>query len=167
MDQHVTTPAAGLRQQHEVETRLAAMMDRNLDAEAELRGLLHQLESLPKQTRGPATDGIGALVRKVAALAGGHEESLDSASPETTLSHVSSKLGQLYGQVSNADAAPTASQIAAVAVVEKDDSDVMTRWKAIKSTDLPALNSKLSGAGPTIIELKAEPEPATESENEE
>jgi hypothetical protein len=69
--------------------------------------------------------------------------------------------------VGSCDAAPTATQTAALAAVEKDDAEVMARWKAIKSTDLPALNRQLSGAGLAVIKLKAEPEPASESENEE
>ena len=37
MDPRVTTPAAGLRQQHEIETHLAAMMNESFDAQAEVR----------------------------------------------------------------------------------------------------------------------------------
>jgi len=52
-------------------------------------------------------------------------------------------------------------------VVQKDYGEVMGRWKAIKSSDLPALNSQLTAGGLTVIKLQAEPEPASESENEE
>jgi hypothetical protein len=55
----------------------------------------------------------------------------------------------------------------ALASVEKDYAAAMTRWSAIKSKDLPALNRQLSGAGLPEIQLKAEPAPASESENEE
>ena len=76
-------------------------------------------------------------------------------------------LGQLYGMVGGADAAPTVSVTKSLAAVESDFSLAMARWKKIKSTDLPALNLQLKGAGIALIELKAEPEPASESENEE
>jgi photosystem II stability/assembly factor-like uncharacterized protein len=167
MDPHVMTPAAGLRQQHEMATRLAAMMNASFDAQAELHVLDHQLETLSKQASGPVADAVGALRKKVAGLTGGGGRFFGPPSSEATLSRVAGEIGGLYGGIGSSDAAPTATQIAALAAVEKDNAAVMTRWKAIKSTDLPALNSQLSGAGLAVIKLKAEPEPASESENEE
>jgi photosystem II stability/assembly factor-like uncharacterized protein len=169
MDPRVMTPAAGLRQQHEMAIRLAAMMNESFDAQAEVRALDHQLEELSKQASGPVADAVGALRKKATALAGGGGRGRFSAPPsgEATLSRVAAEIGGLYGGISGSDAPPTATQTAALAAVEKDDAAVMARWKAIKSTDLPALNRQLSGAGLTVIKLKAEPEPASESENEE
>jgi hypothetical protein len=167
MDPRVTAPAAGLRQQHEIETHLAGMMNESFDAQAEVRGLDKQLEALSKQASGPMADAVGAFRKKVSALAGGQGGFSAPPSHEVTLSRVAGELGQLYGQVGNADAAPTATQTAAFATAEKDHAAVMARWKAIKLTDVPSLNRQLTGAGLTVIELKAEPEPAAESEDEE
>jgi len=167
MDPRVMTAAAGLRQQHEVETRLVAMMNESFDAQAELRGLDHELDALAKLPSGPVATSVTALRSKVSGLASGHGESSDQPSPEITLSHVAEELGQIYAQVGSTDAAPTASQTAALTAVEKDYGAAMARWKAIKLTDLPALNQQLSGARLAVVQLKAEPEPASESENEE
>jgi hypothetical protein len=167
MDPRVMTPAAGLREQHEVATRLAAMMNESFDAQSEVRSLDHQLDALSKQASGSVADAVGALRKKVSGLAGSRGGFSAPPSPEATLSRVAGEIGGLYGQVGGSDAAPTASQTAALAAVEKDHAAVMARWKAIKSTDLPALNRQLSGAGLAVIKLKAEPEPASESENEE
>ncbi len=167
MDPRVTTPAAGLRQQHEIEAHLVTLINRNFDAQAEVRGLDHQLEALAKSSNAAVAGAVAALRKKVATLAGGHEEAGDAASMELTLAHVAGDLGGLYGSVGNADSTPTATQTAAIAVAEKEDAEVMAQWNAIKSTDLPALNRHLAGAGIKVIELKAEPEPATESQNEE
>ncbi|HMD87206.1 MAG TPA: glycoside hydrolase [Terriglobia bacterium] len=167
MDPRVMTPAAGLRQQHQIETHLAALINESFDAQAEVRGLDHQLETLAKQASGPVAEAVGALRKKVSGLAESRRGVSAPPSPEPTLSRVAGELGQLYGQVGGSDAAPTATQTAALAAVEKDDAEVMARWKAIKSTDLPALNRQLSGAGLAVIKLKAEPEPASESEDEE
>ena len=167
MDPRVTTPAAGLRQQHEIENHLAEMMNESFVAQAEVRGLDKQLDALSKQANGAVADAVAALHKKVSALAGGQGGFFAPPSHEATLSRVSGELGQLYGQVGGADATPTATQTAAFAVVEKEHAGVMARWKAIKSTDVPALNRQLTGAGLTVIELKAEPEPASESEDEE
>ncbi|MGO8817242.1 MAG: WD40/YVTN/BNR-like repeat-containing protein [Terriglobia bacterium] len=167
MDPRVTTRAAGLRQQHEIENHLAEMMNESFVAQAEVRGLDKQLDALSKQANGAVADAVAALHKKVSALAGGQGGFFAPPSHEATLSRVSGELGQLYGQVGGADATPTATQTAAFAVVEKEHAGVMARWKAIKSTDVPALNRQLTGAGLTVIELKAEPEPASESEDEE
>jgi len=167
MDPRVTTPIAGLRQQHEMAIRLAAMMNESFDAQAELRGLDQQLETLSKQASGSVADPVGALRKKVSALAGSRGGFFAPPSPEVTLSRVAGEMGQLYGQVGSSDAAPTAAQTAALAAIEKDDAVVMARWKAIESTDLPALNRQLSGAGLAVIKLRAEPEPSSESEDEE
>ena len=142
-------------------------MNANFDAQAELRGLDHQLEALSKKASGPVADAVAALRKKVAAIGGSPAESPASASKEITLASVAGDLGEVNGAIGSADTAPTAFQFAALATVAKEDADVMARWKAIKSTDLPALNRQLSGAGIAVIELKAEPEPASESENEE
>jgi photosystem II stability/assembly factor-like uncharacterized protein len=167
MDPRVTTPAASLQQQHEVETHLAAMMDQTFDAQAELRGLDHQLETLSKSATGPIAETVGALRKKVAALAGGRGGFFAPPSPELTLARLAGEIGGLYGQVGRADVAPTASQLAALAAVEKDQAAVMGRWEAIKSTDLPALNRQLNVGGLSEIKLEAEPAPASESEDEE
>jgi photosystem II stability/assembly factor-like uncharacterized protein len=167
MDPRVTTPAASLQQQHEVETHLAAMMNQTFDAQAELRGLDHQLETLSKQVQGSVAEAVRSLRTKLAALTGGRAEFFAPPSPEVTLSRLAGEIGGLYGQVGRADVAPTASQLAALAAVEKDHAAVMGRWKAIKSTDLPALNRQLSAGGLSEIKLEAEPAPASESEDEE
>ena len=167
MDPRVLTPAAGLRQQHEIESRLVSMIDESFEARAELGGLEHQLETLSKQASGSVADAVGAFRKKLSALAGSRGGFFAPPSPEVTLSRVAGEIGGLYGQVGRADVAPTATQMAAFADAEKDYAVVMGRWKAIKSTDLPALNRQLSGGGLPELKLKAEPAPATESENEE
>ena len=167
MDPRVSTPAAGLRQQYEVEARLLAMINESFDARAESSSLDHQLDSLSKQARGSLADSVSALRTKLSALVGSRPERFAPGAAETTLSRVAGEIGGLYGQVGGADVAPTATQRSACAAVEKDYAEVMRRWKAIKSTDLPALNRQLSTGGLTVIKLQVEPEPASEAENEE
>jgi hypothetical protein len=168
MDPRVPTPAAGLRQAHDVETRLVAMMNETFDTLAELRALNQQLDALSKQAGGAVADAINALRKKASALAGARGGGVSGGpSPELSLSRASGEVGGLYAQVNHVDAAPTATQTAALAAAEKDEAEVMARWKAIKSTDIPSLNRQLGGAGLTVIKLKAEPEPASESKDEE
>ena len=167
MDPRVTTPVAGLRQQHEIETHLVSLINESFEVQGELRGLDHQLEAVSKQVIGPVAASVNELRKEASEFAGGHDKSAEQDSGKIALSPVAEHLGQLYGMVGGADAAPTVSVTKSLAAVESDFSLAMARWKKIKSTDLPALNLQLKGAGIALIELKAEPEPASESENEE
>ena len=63
----------------------------------------------------------------------------------------------LYGQVWQADAEPTAAQSEAVAATEHDASDVMKRWDALKTTDLPALNRALRDANLPEVQIESDP----------
>jgi photosystem II stability/assembly factor-like uncharacterized protein len=165
MDPRVATSAADLRRQYEIETGLAAMTKDGFETVAELRGLNHQLEDVSKHAGASVAAAVQAFRHKTSELLEARGETV--ASPEATLPHVLEEIGELYGQVGGVDAAPTASQTAALASIRKDYAQVMARWKTIKSTDLPVLNHQLQGAGIAAIQMKAEPEPATESENEE
>ncbi len=167
MDPRVTTSTAGLRQQHEIETRLVTLINETFDAQAELRGLSHQIDGLAKTSTGSIANTVTGLRKKLSELAAGDEPPVEDSEKELTLSHVAGDLGELYGAIGSSDAAPTTFQIAALTAVEKEYAAVMERWKAIRSTELPNLNRQLSGAGIKLIEIKAEPEPASESENEE
>jgi len=167
MDPRVSTPAAGLRQQYEVESRLVTMINESFEARAESSSLDRQLDSLTKQAQGSVADSLSTLHTKLSALVGSRPGRFAPIPSAATLSRIAGEVGGLYGQVGGADVAPTATQMAALAAVEKDYAEVMGRWKPIKSTDLPALNRQLSAGGLTEIKLQAEPEPASETENEE
>jgi hypothetical protein len=167
MDPRVSTPAAGLRQQYEVESRLVAMINESFEARAELTSLDRQLDTLSKQAQGSVADSVSALRTKLSALSGSRRGRFAPGPSTLSLSRVAGEIGELYRQVWGADVAPTAAQMAALAAVEKDYAEVMRRWKAIKSTDLPALNRQLSAGRLPVIKVEAEPEPASESENEE
>ncbi len=168
MDPRVPTPAADLRQAHNFETRLAAMMNETFDAQAELKALDQQLDALSKQASGAVADAVNALRKKASALAGARGGGFFAPpSPEPSISRAAGEVGGLYTQVNHVDAAPTATQTAAFSAAQKDEADVIARWKAIKSTDIPALNKQLGGAGLSVIKIEVKPEPASESEDEE
>jgi hypothetical protein len=167
MDPRVLTPPSGLRQQYEVESGLLAMINESFEARGELSSLDHQLDALSKQAQGSVAEAVSGLRAKVSALLGSRRGRFAPGPSAATLSSVAGEVGGLYGQAGGADVAPTATLMAALAVVQKDYGEVMGRWKAIKSTDLPALNRQLSAGGLTVIKLQADPEPASETENEE
>lgn len=156
MDPRVKTPPAGLEQQFKMEVRLAALMNTSYEAVAQVRSLADQLDKLSKQAQiaKRLSDSIAALQKRVHDLMGAAGGFFAPPSPEATLSRVSGDVGGLYAAVGAADATPTASEVAAMAAVEQESSEVMKRWSAIKSDGLAQLNRQLSTAGQPQITLK-------------
>jgi hypothetical protein len=72
---------------------------------------------------------------------------------ENTLTRTNSQVAVLYGQIWQVDADPTSSQSEAYAAIERDASDVMKRWDAFRTTDLPTLNHSLDGANLPEIKI--------------
>jgi len=70
---------------------------------------------------------------------------------------VNGQVAILYGQVWQVDAEPTTSQSAAVAATEHDAQDVMQRWDALRTVDLPALNRTLTDANLPEVKIDADP----------
>ena len=52
-----------------------------------------------------------------------------------------------------AEAAPTAREVAAVTDARRESTALMARWTKLTTVDLPALNAKRKAAGQPAIEL--------------
>jgi hypothetical protein len=63
----------------------------------------------------------------------------------------------LYGQVWQADAEPTGAQTEPGATAERDASDVMKRWEALKASDLPAFNRVLHDSHVPEVQIESNP----------
>jgi photosystem II stability/assembly factor-like uncharacterized protein len=169
LDPRLKVSPAGLEQQFQLETRLASLMNGCYHAVGEAQSLLDQLNKASKPesaqtTAGPTRDSIAALASKVGALLESETKS-SSATPEATLTRVNREAGSLYGEVDRADAAPTASQMAAAAEIERESAVELKRWNSIKTSDLPALNQRLGSAGLPQIRIQPQPQPEEESED--
>jgi hypothetical protein len=157
MDPRVKTSAVGLERKFRLEMRLASLMSQTSEAVVQagsIRG--EQLQKMNEQHGNAASDSIQAFQKKLGAILGATAGFLAPPSAELTLARVNGQVGTLYGQVWQVDAEPTASQLQAATAVERDSSDVMRRWDAFKSTDLPALNRELRGA--SLPEVRLEPD---------
>ncbi len=167
MDPRVKTPLSGLEQAFRMEVRLASLMDSGTTAIGQARALNEDLERLSKQTSGSLAEQVTALQKKMAAILGASDETSAVAPPEPSLSRLAGEFSTFYEQVGRADAMPTASQVTALAAIERDSSLVMKRWEEAKTSDLLRLNSDLHAAGLPELRLQDKPLPQTESENEE
>jgi hypothetical protein len=171
LDPRVKTLPGGLEQQFRLETRLASLMNGCYDAVGEARSLLDQLNKTSK-AKPAKTDAAGGsrTIDSIAALAKGvrallESETQPSATPEATLTRVNREAGTLYREVDRADAAPTTSQLAAAAEIERESSELLRRWNSIKTSDLPSLNHQLSARSLPEIRIQSQPQPEEESED--
>jgi photosystem II stability/assembly factor-like uncharacterized protein len=164
MDPRVKTPQAGLQQMFNLETRLASLLTSSSEAVIQARSIREQLDKL--KPGGTAAESIEAFEKKLKTLTQGSGQP-SPAAPELTLKRVNSTANTLYGDVYRADATPTVAQVEATKTAEQDSATVMKQWEALKTTDLPALNNALRGAGLPEVQLEVNPQVAEEQGDEE
>ncbi len=175
MDPRVAASQADLEAQFHAQVDLAGMMDSGFEAAtraAALKtGLQGQIDKVSSQTANPVAQAAAALQSKLKPILEAAKPAPDAvpngAALPATLPQVNSQLAALYGQVDNADAAPTDSQAKALAVLKHDFDDVMARWNQLMTMDLPALNKQLQDAGQPPLVLESQPVARAESHNEE
>jgi len=167
MDPRVKTPRAGLEQQFQMQSRLAAILTRSTEAVEQGRSVREQLRKLSESAKGPAADAVTTFDKKVDTLLGARVRTLGPPSAEAapTLRRVNSQASTLYTDVDSADAAPTVAQSTAADAVAHDFSTVIAAWTDLRNTDLPALNRQLQGAGLPVVRLEVKPQAEEESED--
>jgi len=153
MDPRVKTSTAGLERKFQLETRLASLLTQTSQAVQQAGSLRDPLQKLSQQATGAIHDSIQAFQNKLTALLGAPAGFLAPPANENTLTRTNSQVAVLYGQIWQVDADPTSSQSEAFAAIEHDASDVMKRWDALRTTDLPALNHSLGGANLPEIKI--------------
>jgi hypothetical protein len=166
MDPRVKTPPAGLQQMFNLETGLAALLTSSSEVVIQARSIREQVDKLSGKASGSTAESIEAFKKKLKMLTGIWAVFSPGGS-ELTLSRVNGDVSTLYGEVYRADAAPTVAQVEAAKAAERDAATVQKQWDAFKTTDVPALNNALRGAGLQEIRLEANPQAAAEQGDEE
>jgi hypothetical protein len=156
MDPRVKTPAASLQKKFQAETRLASIMTETAQALRQGGSIRAQLEKLSAQTSASTKESIEAFQKKLTDLLGTPGGFLAPPSQEITLSRVNGQADTLYAPIWQADAEPTAAQLAALAATERDSADVVKRWKDFKNSDLPVLNRALRESKVPEVKLEAD-----------
>jgi len=167
MDPRVKITAAGLDQKFHLETRLASLLSQTSKAVTQAGSVREPLQKLSEQAIGATKDSVQAFQKKLTAVLGAPSGFFAPPSAEATLARANGQVTVLYGQVWQADAEPTAAQSEAVTSTEHDVSDVMKRWDALKTADLPALNRVLHDAKLPEVQIESDPhreEAATDEE---
>ena len=158
MDPRVKTTAEGLRQQFELENKIAEAMHRDYEALQQVRTLRSQLKELKKSaTQGPTADALSALEKKAGDLEGdegGYGARFLSTPEGRTLARLNAGLYNLLQNVDSGDAAPTTQAIATFADVQEALGEQLTRWNEINNQDIPALNNLLRQAGNSPLTIQ-------------
>jgi photosystem II stability/assembly factor-like uncharacterized protein len=167
MDPRVKITAAGLGQKFHLETRMASLLSETSKAVMQAGSIREPLQKLSEQATGPTKDSVQAFQKKLTGVLGSPSGFFAPPSAEATLARANGQVTVLYGQVWQADAELTAAQSEAVTSTEHDVSDVMKRWDALKTADLPALNRVLHDAKLPEVQIESDPhreEAATDEE---
>jgi photosystem II stability/assembly factor-like uncharacterized protein len=167
MDPRVKITATGLDQKFHLETRLASLLSQTSKAVMQAGSIREPLQKLSEQATGATKDSVQAFQKKLTGVLGAPSGFFAPPSAEATLARANGQVTVLYGQVWQADAEPTTAQSEAVTTTEHDVSDVMKRWDAIKTADIPALNHALHDAKLPEVQIESDPhreEAATDEE---
>ena len=129
------------------------------DAQDRARSLRDQIATRLPPARAEVKTSLEAFDKKLEGIAGamtgaggrgggpaGRGGGAPAASPET-LAGVAASLGGLVNALGSADVQPTANQLSAISAARAVAARVMTRWRAIDTVELAALNAALKSAG--------------------
>jgi len=153
----VTASHAELESMFQLESHLADVLTESAKADLEAHSAREQIEKLSKNAAADAKEPLETQDKALEALLSGKEKSA-GGDAEPGLDDVAEEVAGLYGQVGQADAAPTAAQQTAAEHVAAESKEVLEKWERLKGTSLPALNRKLSAAGLPAINLEQRPE---------
>lgn len=154
MDPRVKTSAAGLEKKFQGEMRLASQASSLSEAVIQGGAIRAQLEKRSSQSNSKAQGAVEEFRKKLDTLLGKPGGFFAPPSAEPTLSRASGEASTLYQEIWQSDTEPTASQMQALAEIERSSSDLLKRWNELKNTDLPALNQRLRESGSGEIELQ-------------
>jgi photosystem II stability/assembly factor-like uncharacterized protein len=157
MDPRKKLSVAGLEKKFQLEAHLASLLSETSKAVLQAGSIRDPLQKLSQQVAGSVRDSIQTFQNKLVAVLGAPAGFLAPPTNESTLMRVNGQVSVLYGQVWQADAEPTTAQAEASAAVEHDASDVMKRWDALRTTDLPALNHALAAANLPEVKIDSDP----------
>jgi photosystem II stability/assembly factor-like uncharacterized protein len=157
MDPRVKIPQAGLEKKFNLEMRLAALVDQTSKALLQAGSIHDPLQKLLQQSTGAPHDSAQIFQNNLNALLGAAAGGPAPSSDAITLPRINSQLATLYGQIWQADAEPTIAQSEAITATERDTLDVMKRWDALKTSDLPALNRAIHDSNLPEIKIDSDP----------
>jgi hypothetical protein len=157
MDPRVKTSLSGLRQQFDLESRVAHAMRRDYQAVQQVRGLRDQLKALQKSGPAQLTSEIAEVEKKLADMegtGGGYGAAILSTPQGRGLTRLNAGLAELLGIVDSADVPPTTQAVKMFGEVEAALGQQLAALEQITEKDIPALNGRLKQAGAALLTLE-------------
>ena len=138
-DPRVKTPALAMQQVYTL-SRAAYVEAREAGKAAASAQQLRDLAGEAQSSTAPGIHDAGAAL----------QQKIDAAGLAAAASRLSGVMNALQG----ADVAATSVQLKSIAEARTAASAAMTKWAAIKTADVPALNAKLKAAGLAPLTIK-------------
>jgi photosystem II stability/assembly factor-like uncharacterized protein len=167
MDPRVEVSAGDLETLHTAQVKMAASLDALAKADLEAHSVMEQI-SAPQD----ASHENAALAARLAPyskslklLLDGTE--LDAAKTQPGMDDVTGEAGQLYGQLQQADAAPTKALLTAAAHNEEEGEEAVRAWEEFQQKQLPAINEQFRNAHRPAVNLNQKPANMPESGDED
>ena len=157
MDPRVKISIADLDKKFQLERKMASLLEQTSKAVTQAGSIREQLQKVTQQATGAVLDEVKSFQNKMAEVVGTPGGFLAPSSQAATLSRANGDVAVLYGQVWQADAAPTLAQTQAAASSEHEVSQVMQRWESLQIADLPALNRALHKANLPEVKIESDP----------
>jgi hypothetical protein len=165
MDPRVHMSQAELEALHTAQTKMAASLDELAKADLQAHSVMEQLAALPDAALARQLSRSSAALKTILegigsnATTGAHGlPGIDKVAAEATL---------LYGELEQADANPTAAQLSAAAHVQKEGTEIISRWEQFKQTQLPPMNQQIRNAHRPEINLHRKPTAMPEAGDED
>lgn len=165
MDPRVKASASELQQQLAMEMKLASALGESSDAVTQAKTVNEQIDELVGQASAQLKTSLQSLDRKLAELLNGNATQDGSKSPNLT--DTNANVTALYGQIGQADAAPTVAQTDDSNQSEAQLSKMLETWKQLKEQEIPAVNRELAAAGLPQLRLDLAPQQQEGGEDED
>jgi photosystem II stability/assembly factor-like uncharacterized protein len=156
MDPRIKIVAPTLEKKFQAELKLVSILDQSSRAVLQAGAIRDQLQKLQEKSDSSTREAVETTLKKLLSVLGTAGGFFAPPSDEVTLSRVNAQANSLYGQIWQADAEPSISQMQAMAAIEGDHESVMKRWTEFKTADLAALNHQLRDGKLPEIHLESD-----------
>jgi photosystem II stability/assembly factor-like uncharacterized protein len=166
IDPRVAATRAELEAEFKLESQLSGMVSNSAEAALEAHSIREQIAQSEKVAPAELKQSLQKQDKAFAALLAG-EPKPGGGEGEPGLDEVAGEAEGLYGQVGQADAAPTMAQTKASQHLNAEMEEVLNKWQKLKATAIPALNHQLSQAHLPTLRPEQRPETMPESGDED
>jgi photosystem II stability/assembly factor-like uncharacterized protein len=170
MDPRVEATPDDLKKLFALENKLAASVTSSAEAALEAHSIREQVDKLSNNVGTPVPaaikDQLEKLDKQIGLLLDGSPKS-STAEATPGLDGVAGETASLFGQVGQADAAPTSAQEQASAHAMSELDEVLPAWGKIKSSSIPEMNRQLQAAHLPALNADEKPDSMPDSGDED